>query len=76
MVSHSQQFAHLKGLTRGKQFANYSQGKMVPQGERMPSGGAVGDCHRFYSTMSADDIGSLECLFDNAEVCPLAVLFY
>ncbi|KAF6740844.1 hypothetical protein DFP72DRAFT_838419, partial [Ephemerocybe angulata] len=59
--------AGLKGLVRGSQFAHYSQGKMVPQGERTPSGGAPGDCHRFYSDMNATELDSLGSLFDQAE---------
>ncbi|KAF6741312.1 hypothetical protein DFP72DRAFT_834356, partial [Ephemerocybe angulata] len=57
----------LKGLTRGQQFLHYSQGKMVAQGERTPSGGAPGDVHRFPDNMNATDLDSLNSLYDQAE---------
>ena len=61
-------YGSLKGLVRGSQFQTFTQGKMCPFGERTPSGGAPGDCHRHYDVMNATDVDSLQCLFDNAEV--------
>jgi hypothetical protein len=69
LEQHVQRFSTLKGIVRGKQFATFSKGKMVPLGERTASGGAPGDAHRFYDAMNAQTEGALECLFDNAEVC-------
>jgi hypothetical protein len=68
MMSHFDHFTHMKGLVRGAQFKEYVQGKMVPRGERSPTGGAPGDCHRFYDSMNVDNPMSLNGLFDNAEV--------
>lgn len=61
-------FSALKSLVRGQQFATFSQGKMCPFGERTATGGAPGDSHRFYDTMSALNEDALQCLFDHAEV--------
>ncbi|TEB32976.1 hypothetical protein FA13DRAFT_1790051 [Coprinellus micaceus] len=67
MLLHFDQFARMKGLVRGEQFHTYMQGSMVPRGERTPSGGAPGDCHRYYDSLKATDLGSIHALFDNAE---------
>ncbi|KAJ3505033.1 hypothetical protein NMY22_g17722 [Coprinellus aureogranulatus] len=67
MLGHFDQFSQLKSVVRGQQFDRYVQGTMVPQGERTPSGGAPGDCHRYYDNMNAEDVSSLDRLFDTAE---------
>ncbi|KAF6756499.1 hypothetical protein DFP72DRAFT_810464, partial [Ephemerocybe angulata] len=67
MLDHAKNFYGLKGLVRGKQFKDYTQGRMVPQGERTASGGAPGDSHCFYGSMAATEAPALHCLFDNAE---------
>lgn len=68
LSEHTESYSKLKSVVRGKQFAAFVKGKMVPMGERTPSGGAPGDCHRFYDGMDASTVDSLECLFDHAEV--------
>lgn len=68
MRKHVQRYGTKKGLVRGAQFNTFSQGKMCAFGERTPSGGAPGDCHRHYDVMNATTVDSLHCLFDNAEV--------
>ncbi|KAJ3533084.1 hypothetical protein NMY22_g7480 [Coprinellus aureogranulatus] len=67
MLDHVRAFAKLKGLQRGGQFKDYIQGRMVGMGPRTASGGIEADVHRYPDIMSASDVGSLNCLFDNAE---------
>ncbi|KAJ3535716.1 hypothetical protein NMY22_g6363 [Coprinellus aureogranulatus] len=67
LSEHVRRFSHYKGIVRGSQFETFTQGKMCPFGERTPRGGAPGDCHRLYDSMSAATPELVHCLFDNAE---------
>ncbi|KAJ3521515.1 hypothetical protein NMY22_g12282 [Coprinellus aureogranulatus] len=67
LSQHVRRFGNHKGLVRGRQFDTFTQGKMCPFGERSPKGGAPGDCHRLYDSMSAATPDMVHCLFDNAD---------
>ncbi|KAF5367268.1 hypothetical protein D9757_011689 [Collybiopsis confluens] len=74
MKLYSQSSLGVQPVKRGKKFANWTIGQMIPFGARQPSGGRLADHYTVYAGIEAETLEGLTILFEQAEISTIMLL--